>query len=132
MRDGAQNAWGHPISYELVPIEAGHRDIGPSYEPFTNNAIYVTRVKTNERYISHNNIISGAPENVTQFVSPAESLVGSDIVVWYGISFHHIPRDEDQTPMPIHWQGFRLAPRDVTAMSPLTPDELSGRNGRGQ
>jgi Cu2+-containing amine oxidase len=121
VRDGAQNAWGHPISYELVPIEAGHRDIGPSYEPFTNNAIYVTRVKTNERYISHNNIISGAPENVTQFFSPAESLVGSDIVVWYGISFHHIPRDEDESKMHAHWSAFRLEPRDLHASTMPEP-----------
>jgi primary-amine oxidase len=51
--------------------------------------------------------------------------------MWVNVGFHHIPRDEDQTPMPVHWQGFQLAPRDVTAMSPLTPDELSGGNGQG-
>ena len=26
--------------------------------------------------------------------------------------------------MPVHWQGFSIAPRDVTAMNPLTPAEL--------
>lgn len=112
VRDGAQNSFGHPISYELVPLESGHRDVGPSYEPFTENAIYVTTYKSNERYISHNDIINGAPENVTEFIAPAESLTGSDIVVWYGIQFHHIPRDEDEAKMHAHWSTFRLEPRD--------------------
>ena len=110
VRDGAQNSFGHPISYELVPLESGHRDVGPSYEPFTENAIYVTRYKSNERYISHNDdVIPGGPDNVTEFISPAESLTGADIVVWYGIQFHHIPRDEDEARMHAHWSTFRLA-----------------------
>jgi Cu2+-containing amine oxidase len=116
VRDGAQNSHGHPISYQLVPLESGHRDVGPSYEPFTENAIYVTRYKSNERYISHNdndNQFGGsAPNNVTEFIAPAESLGGADIVVYYGIQFHHIPRDEDEAKMHAHWSTFRLTPRD--------------------
>lgn len=50
-------------------------------------------------------------------------------VVWMNIGFHHIARDEDQQPMPVHWQGFSIAPRDVTAMNPLTPAELGWQNG---
>jgi primary-amine oxidase len=33
--------------------------------------------------------------------------------------------------MPMHWQGFQLVPRDVTAMSPLTPEALAGNDGQG-
>jgi Cu2+-containing amine oxidase len=112
IRDGAQNSFGHSISYELVPVESGHRDVGPSYEPWTEHAIYVTRYKSNERFISHNDIISGAPPDVTQFISPADSLSGADLVVWYGIQFHHIPRDEDESEMHAHWSTFRIQPRD--------------------
>lgn len=32
--------------------------------------------------------------------------------------------------MPVHWQGFQLAPRDVTAMNPLTPSDLASQNGQ--
>jgi primary-amine oxidase len=42
-------------------------------------------------------------------------------VVWVNIAFHHMARDEDQQPMPVHWQVFSIAARDVTAMNPLTP-----------
>ena len=107
------NGHGHAISYELVPLESGHRDVGPSYEPFTHNDIFVTRYKSNERYVSHNNIISGAPEDVTEFYAPPEAIAGgADLVVWYGLTFHHIPRDEDESRMHAHWNGFRIEPRD--------------------
>jgi primary-amine oxidase len=53
-----------------------------------------------------------------------------DPVMWVRVGFHHVPRDEDQSPMPLHWQGFDLAPRDFTAQNPLTPEELSGVNGQ--
>lgn len=46
-------------------------------------------------------------------------------VMWVNVGFHHIPRDEDQSPMPMHWQGFQPVPRDVTAMS-----VHAGRSGR--
>src|SRR5262249_5364472 len=52
------------------------------------------------------------PANVTQFISPAESLAGADLVVYYGIQFHHIPRDEDESKMHAHWSTFRIQPRD--------------------
>jgi Cu2+-containing amine oxidase len=144
VRDAAQNSFGHSISYELVPSEVGHRDIGPSYEPWTDNAIYVTRYKSNERYISHNdNVFAGAPANVTQFISPAESLAGADLVVYYGIQFHHIPRDEDEAKMHAHWSTFRIQPRDWNdhtlpepggalplALGALLLAALRGRSGR--
>jgi primary-amine oxidase len=34
------------------------------------------------------------------------------------VGYHHVARDEDADPMPVHWQGFRIVPRDVTAENP--------------
>lgn len=45
-------------------------------------------------------------------------------IAWVDVGFPHIPRDGDQTRMPVHRQGFRIVPRDVTAMSPFTPERL--------
>ncbi|GHE01361.1 hypothetical protein GCM10010339_20260 [Streptomyces alanosinicus] len=50
-------------------------------------------------------------------------------VIWMNVGFHHIARDEDQQPLPVHWQGFAIAPRDVTAMNPLTPRDPTWQNG---
>ena len=120
------NGNGHPISYELVPLESGHRDAGPPGEPFTHHDIYVTRYASDEFYASHNNraeLFPDAGENVTDFYDPPESLAGADVVVWYGISFHHIPRDEDESRMHAHWNGFRIEPRDWTDTHPLVTNQ---------
>ncbi|MEV4118001.1 hypothetical protein [Micromonospora sp. NPDC049645] len=34
----------------------------------------------------------------------------TDPVLWVRIGFHYLPRDEDQSPMRAHWQGFDLMP----------------------
>ncbi len=41
-------------------------------------------------------------------------------VLWATIGFHHIPRDEDADPMPVHWQGFTLHSRDLQAHNATT------------
>ena len=120
--DTLTNEDGHPISYEILPLETGHRDTGPSNEPFTFNDIYVTRYKACERFASHNPSGGvGCGDDVSDFVN-GESLSGADLVVWFGMSFHHIPRAEDAPRMHQHWNRFQLVPRDWTADNPLAPD----------
>ena len=53
-------------------------------------------------------------------------------VAWVNVGFHHVPRDEDQSPMPIHWQGFSLYPRDWHANNSQTPPQRAAWNGRNQ
>lgn len=122
IRDGAAtNANGQPISYQLEPLEVGHRDVGPSYEPWTANDFYVTKYRECERYVSHNPQVSGCVDNLAGFVN-GESLEGADVVLWYGATFHHIPRDEDEPYMHAHWNGFRLTPRDWLDANPAAAD----------
>lgn len=118
IRDGsATNAIGQPISYQLEPLEIGHRDVGPSSEPWTHNDFYVTTYRECERYVSHNPQVGGCANNLAAFVN-GETLTGADLVLWYGATFHHIPRDEDEIYMHAHWNGFRLTPRDWHAANP--------------
>lgn len=108
------NGEGAEISYDILPLETGHKDTGPSFEPFTFNDIYITRQRTCEKYASHNPSDGGscsANEDLSDFVD-GETLVNRDLVVWFGITFHHVPRDEDESFMNAHWNRFQLAPRD--------------------
>ncbi len=120
VRDNTDNnADGLPVSYDILPLDTGHRDIGPADEPWTENDIYVTQHRACERFASRNPSDPGgclANEHVSDFVN-GESLVNEDLVVWFGITFHHIPRDEDEPRMHAHWNHFRLIPRDWTAES---------------
>ncbi len=121
---GATNAHGHLIGYELVPLESGHRDEGPSFEPFTHDDFYVTRYSACEQFASHNNQLLGCGDHLQDFVS-GQSIDGEDIVAWYGMTFHHIPRDEDEAHMHAHWNGFRLEPRDWSDATPSIPEVVS-------
>jgi len=113
------NSNGAPIAYYFEPLRTGHRDIGPSYEPWTNNDFYVTKHKDCEKYVSHNPTTGGCGSDITDFTND-ESLNGQDVVIWYGTTFHHIPRDEDESYMHAHWDGFKIVPFDWTAFNSLT------------
>lgn len=109
-----RNAAEHPISYELRP-ETDSIFRGPNYEPFTQNEFYVTADEDCERFASHNPNLGGTcGSNLAEFVN-GETLVGADLVVWYGTSFRHLPRQEDVGHMGNHWSGFSIQPRDLTA-----------------
>ncbi|MEU0725240.1 copper amine oxidase [Streptomyces sp. NPDC006140] len=119
-----KNKDGHPRSYEIVP--------GPTTKypgrGFTKHDLYVTQYDKCELFASNNpgDCGRGAGTSVDKWVN-GQAL--KHPVVWMNIGFHHIARDEDQQPMPVHWQGFSIAPRDVTAMNPLTPAGLGWQNG---
>ncbi|MFJ8077416.1 copper amine oxidase [Streptomyces sp. NPDC096176] len=120
-----KNKDGHARSYEIVPgASATHAGRG-----FTKHDVYFTQNRVCEQFASNNIHDCGARggDSVDKWVN-GENLVNP--ITWVNIGFHHIARDEDQQPMPVHWQGFQLAPRDVTAMNPLTPADLADQNGR--
>ena len=73
---------------------------------------------------------TAVPEPVSPSTSGSTEQTLTHPVAWVNVGFHHIARDEDQQPMPVHWQGFSIAPRDVTAMNPLTPPALADQNGQ--
>lgn len=118
-----KNKDGHARSYEIVP-GATAKYPGRS---FTKHDLYFTDYKKCEQFASQN------PANCATTGRSVDKFVNGQAltrpVVWMNVGFHHIARDEDQQPMPIHWQGFSIAPRDVTAMNPLTPADLAGQNG---
>ena len=121
IRDKAiTNSDNHYISYDIVPGGGATRFIGPDYEPFTYNDFYVTAYNACEKFSSHNPL--PCQPNVSDFVN-GENTDGTDLVLWYGINFHHLVRDEDEDFMPVHWDGFAMYPRDWTATNPL--DSLS-------
>lgn len=113
-----RNVDGRPISYHIEALDSGHQFNGPVYEPFTFHDIYITRAKACERFASHNPTTGGCASDASSFVN-GEDVNGQDVVVWYGITFHHLPRDEDEGIMNIHWSSFTMSPRDWTATNPL-------------
>ena len=108
----------HFVSYHLEPTSFGHRYIGPDYEAWTTSDVYFTVDQDCERFIAQNASDGSCGADVTEFVN-GESIDGSDVVVWYGMSYHYLPRSEDDPYMPVHWDSFHLIPRDWTNTNPL-------------
>lgn len=114
------NADGHAISYRLEPTtQAIYRGI-PEWD-WTFNDLYITTYNPCERWLV-NNEHDDCATKVTEYVND-EPLSENDIVLWYGTSFHHLPRDEDQEIMPIHWEGFHLVPHDWSATNESVLDQ---------
>lgn len=110
-----KNAKGHVSGYLLMPWSA--HGVSRHQEPFTQQDMWVTRYKWNEmdaRYLP-------------TYVSPAESTVSADNVLWYKGSMHHHPRDEDgefigntwRGEAHIMWTGFMLMPFNLFDRTPL-------------
>lgn len=105
------NSDNHVVSYELAP--GGSETFrGPNFEPWTKNDVYVTQYNLCERWASHNSTGGGCGDDLSAFVN---GQTVQDPIVWYGVTFHHLARDEDQPIMSSHWSSFTIAPRDMDA-----------------
>lgn len=126
---GTKNADGHPISYQ---IDLGASDAFTFVEDAERGAkkgydVAFTNVDECAIFASGNDGVCG--DGVLDYVE-ADRAPLADVVSWVAVGFHHVPRDEDQSPMELHWQGFRLTPRDLTATRFDVPQDRKGRNGQ--
>jgi primary-amine oxidase len=109
------NSDGHAASWQIdSPMSDSYRGPSPT-EDFTHHDLYITQYKACEK-LADNQTTAGCATSVDKYVNGQKL---TDPVFWVSVDFHHVPRDEDQDPMPTHWQGFSIMPRDVTATSQL-------------
>jgi len=110
-------------AYVIEPIRSGHRFERPEIEPYSNFDFFVTVVNDCERFASQNARFNpDCHNNVLQYVD-GQSIVKKDIVLWHRVSFHHVPRKEDQRHMHTHWDGFVMQPRNVLKGTDLPKNE---------
>ncbi|OSM42497.1 copper amine oxidase [Nesterenkonia sp. PF2B19] len=123
------NANDHPVSYEInlgvsdsftfVHDEHHHgEDVGYDVA-FTNHdecQVFATRNR------------GGCGRSVQDYVEDDSGTL-DDVVSWVAVGYHHVPRDEDQSPMELHWQSFTMGPRDFTSTRADVPEEREGIDG---
>ncbi|PUB30024.1 primary-amine oxidase [Promicromonospora sp. AC04] len=125
------NEDGHEISYQVdagatTPFELtqDHRHGG---EAGGGYAIAFTEADDCQLFATANKE-GTCGSGVLDFAEDEAEL--SDVVTWVAVGFHHVARDEDQSPMEMHWQGFTLTPRDLTAQRADPPSAREGVNGK--
>jgi primary-amine oxidase len=111
----SKNDLGLPRSYELVP---GGKGIfrGATNEPFAQAELWVTRHHPKEHPNDNRPLSTALPSYLNE-----EPVEGQNVVVWYVLHLHHLPRTEDWPGMPVEWVGFTLKPRDFLDRSPVQP-----------
>jgi len=106
---------GRAISYHLEPLHTAQRYRGSTGVLATD--VQFTRYNACERFAT-NNFAANCGTSILDYVS-GQSLAAADIVMWYSVSYHHLPRAEDRLAVAVHWDGFSVVPRDWTAQNPL-------------
>jgi primary-amine oxidase len=121
----SKNTDGHLRSYQLV---TGANDVYEAH-PETTPDVTFTQYHACEKFATGNaDPQCRTKKTILDFAKDKETMTNP--IMWVRVGFHHVPRDEDQSPMPLHWQGFDLMPRDFTAINPAAPDGRTGVNGQ--
>ena len=108
--------YGYPTSYEIMAGETA-TSLLPSEEwpqkraGFSEHQLWVTPYDPNEFYAG-GVYVSGSKgtDGLTEWVKKNRSIDNTDIVAWYTVGFHHVPRPEDWPQMPVMWHDFIIRP----------------------
>ena len=111
------NTANQAISYEMVLLNYAQQNKGNSSYPWLKSDVFVTQYNACERFAVRNPA-NTCGENVSEFVN-GQDTNARDIVVWYRLAHHTLPRDEDFSPAPVQWSNFILLPRDWTSSNTL-------------
>ena len=111
-----ENALGRPVGYKLMPGE----NVLPFAQPgasilrragFMTRHLWVTPYDGNELtatgpYPNQHPGGAGLPE----YTKNNRNLENTDLVLWYTLGYHHVPRPEDWPISPVAYCGFSLKP----------------------
>jgi primary-amine oxidase len=120
-----KNELGYPSSFEIMPGLTGASLLSGDDWPqkragFSDHQLWVTPYDAKERYAA-GVYVSGsrATDGLPVWVKQKRSIADTDIVAWYTMAFHHVPRPEDWPQMPTMWHDFTIRPFDFYSKSPL-------------
>lgn len=115
---------GYPVGYEIAP---GHNAISMMSDEdypqrragFVDHQLWVTPYREDERYAAGDYPTqSHGGDGLPAWTKANRPIENTDIVVWYTVGFHHVPRPEDWPIMPTAWHEFELRPFDFFARNP--------------
>lgn len=110
------NAFGKPVAYRLTPgtnaLPFLHPDSSIAKRAgFMFKHFWATQYEPTEKYPAgwYPNQSAGM-EGLPQWVQADRSLQKTDVVIWYTLNFHHLPRPEDWPVQPVVYAGFHWHP----------------------
>ncbi|WP_375200485.1 primary-amine oxidase [Bacillus sp. RS11] len=110
------NRVNQPVGYKILPGENcfpfAHEEASVMKRAgFLKHHLHVTQFDENEKYATgmYPNQHAGG-DGLPKYVENNRSIDDEDIVVWYTMGHHHIPRPEDWPVMPTAYINFQLKP----------------------
>jgi primary-amine oxidase len=119
-----KSSLGYDTGYEIA---GGHNaislmtddDIPQQRAGFIKNHVWVTPYSDAERWPAGDYPTqSHGGDGLPAWTKANRPIENTDIVVWYTLGFHHVPRPEDWPIMPTAWHEFELRPFDFFARNP--------------
>ena len=120
-----KNSLGYPTSFEIMPGETGISLLDANDWPqmrggYSAHNLWVTPYSPDERYAAGTYVTgSKATDGLPAWTKKNRSIMDTDIVAWYTMGFHHVPRPEDWPQMPTMWHDVTIRPYDFYDKSPL-------------
>jgi primary-amine oxidase len=121
---GNRGPMGYPVSYQLKPGHSATSLLAPDDNPqvrggFSQYQLWVTRQNDGERfaagpYPTGAKVADGLPV----WTKANRPIDNADIVVWYTMGMHHVPRAEDWPVMPVAWHELEIRPFDFFERNP--------------
>ncbi len=116
---------GYPTGYELMPGVTAASLLDPDDGPqkvgaFSAHQLWVTPYNPDEFYAA--GVFPSASkgnEGLAIWTRANRPIQNRDIVAWYTMGFHHVPRAEDWPVMPVMWHEFTLRPYDFFSQNPV-------------
>jgi primary-amine oxidase len=108
--------YGYPTGFEIMAGETAASLLPDTEWPqkragFSSHQLWVTPYDRNEFYAGGTYVVnSKGSDGLQAWVKKNRSIEDRDIVAWYTVGFHHVPRPEDWPQMPVMWHDFILRP----------------------
>jgi len=115
---------GHPTGYEIMPGVTAASILSPDdgvqkVGAFSAHQLWVTPYRPNELYAGgiYPNSSTG-DDGLATWARQNRAIENTDIVAWYTMGFHHVPREEDWPVMPTMWHEFVIRPFHFFTQNP--------------
>jgi primary-amine oxidase len=116
---------GYPTGYEIMPGATAASLLDPDDGPqrvgaFSTHQLWVTPYRPDELYAAGVYPTAGKGEDgLALWTKANRPIENTDIVAWYTMGFHHMPRAEDWPVMPVMWHEFAIRPFDFFSQNPV-------------
>ena len=107
---------GYATGYEIMPGHNAASLLDPEDGPqrvggFSTHQLWVTPYRADEFYAAGvYPTASKGTDGLAAWTKADRPIENTDIVAWYTLGFHHMPRAEDWPVMPVMWHEFVIRP----------------------